>query len=157
MTWFVLCVKARQERQVADTLRNLQIEVYCPLLKETRQWSDRTKMVETPLFRSYVFVRLAEKDRPLAFQVPGVVRYLFWLGKPAVVRDDEINTIKSWLDSDKLNAFELSGLAPGQEITIGKGLLKDRKAVIQKMGKTRMRLILRELGVVVTAKIKEIV
>lgn len=157
MNWFVLCVKRRQEKKVADALRNLKTEVYCPLIKETRQWSDRKKTVETPLFKSYVFVLLAEKDRHLAFEVPGVIRYLFWMGQPAVVRDDEINTIKKWLDSDKLDALELSSLAPGQEITIGKGVLKDRKAVIQKMGKTRMRLVLSELDIVVNAKIKEVI
>jgi transcription antitermination factor NusG len=60
-----------------------------------RQWSDRKKKVVVPLFNSYVFVQVADSDRSLVFQSVGAVRYLFWLGKPAIVRDEEIGTIKS--------------------------------------------------------------
>ena len=73
------------------------LEVYCPLRKTKRKWSDRYKWVEEPLFRSYCFVRLLEKDRNQVFGVPGVVRYLFWLGRPAVVRDEEIAGIREML------------------------------------------------------------
>jgi hypothetical protein len=58
-----------------------------------RQWSDRKKKVVVPTFNSYVFVQVADSDRDLVFQSVGAVRYL--LGKPAIVRDEEIGTIKS--------------------------------------------------------------
>jgi hypothetical protein len=50
-------------------------------------------------FNSYVFVQLSDADRNLFFQSLGVVRYLFWLGKAAIVRDEEIDTIKKWLST----------------------------------------------------------
>jgi hypothetical protein len=59
-----------------------------------RQWSDRKKKVVVPLFNSYVFVQVADSDRSLVFQSVGAVRYLFWLAT-AIVRDEEIGTIKS--------------------------------------------------------------
>lgn len=157
MNWFVLYVQSRKERKVAEMLKELKVEVYCPHIKEIRQWSDRKKTVETPLFKSYVFVRLADKDRHVVFGVPGVLRYLFWLGRPAIVREDEICTIKKWLEEDEVEEFTLSKLIPGDELHIKNGILKNQKAVIQEVGKTRIRLVLSGLGVVVNAKIKDVV
>lgn len=67
-----------------------------------QQRSDRKVKVEVPLFNNYIFVQLLEKDRNLIFDSPGVVRYLFWLGKHAIVKDHEIATIKEWLDTEIL-------------------------------------------------------
>ncbi|AWW00913.1 UpxY family transcription antiterminator [Arcticibacterium luteifluviistationis] len=97
MNWYVLYTKPRNEKIVAESLQNIGLETYCPVLKTERKWSDRKKMVEEPLFRSYVFVRLEEHLRNKVFAVPGVVRYLFWLEKPAIVKDKEITTIKNML------------------------------------------------------------
>lgn len=157
MTWYVLYVKANCERQVAEMLREMNIEVYFPLIKETRQWSDRKKKVEVPLFKSYVFVRLVEKNRRMVFDVPGVVRYVFWLGKPAVVREAEIDTIKNWLENECIDEISISRWVIGEEITLEKGPFKNRKALVQEVGKTRLRLVLKGLGIIVTAKIKELV
>jgi len=155
-TWFVLYVKAQKEVMVATTLAKLGLEVYCPVTKEIRQWSDRKKTIEAPLFKSYVFVRLDEADRNLVFEVPHVVRYLFWLGKPAVVRSSEIETIKSWLSDDSVDEVVLERYNSGQEITITKGVLQNRQATIQKIDGKRMRLILKDIGMVVCAKTKNV-
>ncbi|MGY8913899.1 MAG: transcription termination/antitermination NusG family protein, partial [Flavobacteriales bacterium] len=56
MKWYVLYVQTKNEKKVADRLRGMDVEVYCPVIKETKQWSDRKKTIETPLFKSYVFV-----------------------------------------------------------------------------------------------------
>eukprot|EP01089_Gocevia_fonbrunei_P012947 TRINITY_DN3191_c0_g3_i3.p1 TRINITY_DN3191_c0_g3~~TRINITY_DN3191_c0_g3_i3.p1 ORF type:complete len:160 (-),score=22.24 TRINITY_DN3191_c0_g3_i3:137-616(-) len=157
MNWYVLYVQSRKEKKVAEMLGDLQIEVYCPLVKEIRQWSDRKKTIVSPLFKSYVFVRLPDKERQKVFAVPGVVRYLFWLGKPAMVRDGEIETIKSWLEDDRVEEVTLSKLIPGDELHIKNGILKDQKAIIQEVGKRRIRLLIPGLGTIVNAKIKDVV
>tara|TARA_R110000823_G_scaffold315465_2_gene447701 strand:+ start:115 stop:588 length:474 start_codon:yes stop_codon:yes gene_type:complete len=157
MNWYVLYVQSRKEKKVAEMLQEMKVQVYCPHIKEIRQWSDRKKTIESPLFKSYVFVRLQDRERQLVFGVPGVVRYLFWLGKPAVVRDEEIQAIKKWLEEDEVEEITLSKLVPGDELHIKNGILKNQKAVIQEVGKTRIRLVLAGLGVVVNAKIKDVV
>ncbi len=157
MTWFVLYVKAHTEKKVADTLTKMGVEVFCPIVKETRQWSDRKKKIETPLFKSYVFVRLQEKHRSLVFDVPGVVRYLFWLGKPARVRDEEILTIKNWLNDENIDEIKVSQYSPGDEITIKNGLFKNQQAVIRDLDSKSIRLILKTMGVLITAKIREVI
>src|SRR5690606_27244913 len=96
MPWYVIYTKPRAEAKVAESLKKLGITVYCPMITEVHRWSDRKKKVSLPLFKSYVFVQLLPKDRNQVFAVPGVVNYLFWLGKPAQVREQEIQTIKKW-------------------------------------------------------------
>ena len=90
MPWFVIYTKSRNEKKVAELLQKNRVEVFCPLVKLKKNWSDRKKIVETPLIKSYVFVNLSEKDRNVVFNVPGVIRYVFWLKNPAIVRDNEI-------------------------------------------------------------------
>jgi len=157
MKWYVLYVQSKKEKKVAELLRQLQIEVYCPLIKEVKQWSDRKKTIQSPLFKSYVFVKLKDLERSKVFDVPGVVRYLFWLGQPAVVRDEEILTIQKWLEDDTVEEITLSKLIPGDELKIKSGILKDHKAVIQDVGKKRMRLAIPGLGLVLNAKIKDVI
>lgn len=156
MSWYVLKVKFRSEKKVADTLTKMNIQVFCPMVKETRYWSDRKKTIEAPLFKSYVFVQLEYKYRGLVFGVSGVERYLFWLGKPAIVQDKEIETIKQWLAHESNDVLALSKLIPGSVITIKKGLLKNQEAVIQRVGKKDLSFLLKEMGIVAHAKITEI-
>lgn len=158
MSWFVLCVKAQQEKKVTDILRKMNVEVYCPMIKETRIWSDREKVVETPLFKNYVFVNLTEKYRGIVFGAPGVIRYLFYLGKPAVVRDEEIWEIKKWVaEGDTNNLHELAAIIPGSQIVVQKGLLKDHEGTVYWINKSNISFALKEMGVVVQAKLKDVI
>ncbi|MDT0687700.1 UpxY family transcription antiterminator [Autumnicola psychrophila] len=157
MQWYVLYTKPKWEIKVSENLQKNNIRVYCPTTTEVKQWSDRKKKVTVPLFRSYLFVHIAEKDRNKVFEVPGVVRYLFWLGKPAIVRDVEIQTIKNWLDDDNIDELKVEGFSVGDNVKISQGALKDQEALIQEIGKKRMRLFLPSMGCIVTAKISDVV
>lgn len=149
MNWFVLYIKPKNEKKAAMQLEQLGLTVYCPLVTQIRQWSDRKKKIETPLLPSYIFVKLAPKDRELVFQVNGVVRYLFWLGKPAVVRDKEIETLQEWLKNDGLDT-RVVGLQPGDKMAISKGPFKGKEGIVQEVSKNRVQLILLELGIKIT-------
>jgi len=92
--WYALYTRSRYEKKVDTLLRQKDIEVYLPLRKVLRQWSDRKKWIEEPLFRCYVFVHVNEKDRIRALETDGVVRMVGFQGKPAVVRDEEIENIR---------------------------------------------------------------
>lgn len=157
MDWYVIYTKPRWEKRVAEELFKFGIEAYCPTVTEVRQWSDRKKKVESPLFKSYVFVKMAGKSRDKVFECPGVVRYLFWLGKPAVVKDAEIDTIKKWLDNDEMEIVSTDHLSPGDHVTIAGGNFKGQDAIIQKIGKKRLRLILKSMGWVVNVKVSDVV
>lgn len=155
MNWYAIYTKPRWEKKVAQRLQESGIETYCPCVTEVRQWSDRKKKVTTPLFKSYVFVRLTEKQRSLVFDVPGVVQYIFWLGKPAIIRDCEIETIRKWLEEDNVEDVEISHLTQGDKITIASGSFKGQEAIIDKVGKKRLRLLLKSLDCVISVKTSE--
>ena len=149
MSWFVLYIKSRNEIKVTEQLQQLGIEAYCPLVTQVRQWSDRKKKVTVPLIPSYVFVQLEEKERELVFQVSGVVRYLFWLGKPAIVRDAEIEILQQWLQSD-LEDAQVSSVQPGDKMTITKGPFKGKEGIVQEASKNRLQLIVLALNLKIT-------
>ncbi|WP_424495027.1 UpxY family transcription antiterminator [Salinimicrobium sp. GXAS 041] len=155
MQWYVLYTKPRWEQKVARELEEMGIETYCPLITEVKQWSDRKKKVRSPLFKSYVFVKLEDRERSRVFDVPGVLYYLYWLRKPAVVREIELDTIKSWLQDERMEEVEVSHLSTGDQLTIANGTFQGKEAIIQKVGKKRLRLILKSLDCVVNVKVRD--
>ncbi len=154
MNWYVVYTKPKWEKKVAEQLKNKGIACYCPLVMQVRQWSDRKKKVEVPLFNSYVFVQLPDKERNMVFQSVGVVRYLFWLGKPAIVRDEEIETIKKWLDPAQANDVSLFSFQVGDAIQLESGPFSSQKATVQEVTNTHYVLVLESLGCVLKMKIK---
>lgn len=156
MNWYVVYTKPKWEKKVAEQLKEKGIECYCPLITTIKQWSDRKKKVEVPLFNSYVFLQLDEKDRNLAFLSSGVVRYLFWLGKPAIVKDDEIKTIKNWLEGSNSEDISVEPYRTGTKIKVVSGPFANQEAVIQEVNKKEYVLFLESLGCVLKMNIKGI-
>jgi transcriptional antiterminator RfaH len=156
MNWYALYTKPKWEKKVAKQLEDLEINVFCPMITEVKQWSDRKKKVTSPLFKSYVFVQLPEKERSKVFDIPGVVQYLFWLGKPAIVRDAEIATLKEWLADERVENMEVSHLSPGDKMIIANGSFKGKEGIVQKVGAKRLKLVLKDLGLVVNVKVSDV-
>ena len=100
MNWHVIHTKPKNEKKVEKQLLSLGINAYCPTRNEIRLWSDRKKRIEVPLLPSMVLVNIDEKDINRVFECPGVSRYMFWLGKRAVVRQSEVDTLKKYLIGD---------------------------------------------------------
>ncbi len=157
MYWHVLYTKPKNEKKVAQRLNKMGVEVFCPVIIERRQWSDRIKKIETPLFKSMVFVKINHKNRNRVFDVPGVVRFMYWLGKLAEVKNEEINIIKEWLNGEFSNRVKLENLTPGDKVSIASGKLKNKQAVIKEIGKKSMRLILPKLGFTVVVNNHEVI
>ena len=154
MNWYVVYTKPKWEKKVADKLNQLGIECYCPLVTQIKQWSDRKKKVEMPLFNSYVFVQLTDSERNLVFQVQGVVRYLFWLGKPAIVKDQEIEIIKKSLKAPNLSDVSVSVIQVGDKIKLESGAFSNQNAIVQEVSKNYYVLVLETLGCVLKMKYK---
>jgi len=95
--WFVLYTTPRAEKQVEQRLVDDQTEVFLPLHLSPRKWSDRVKMVEVPLFPSYIFVKTYRGHLYDLVRLPGVARVLYFMGEPAVLRDSEIENIRKFL------------------------------------------------------------
>lgn len=146
MNWYVVYTKPKNEKKVAQQLEEIGITVFCPLKTVVKQWSDRKKKVQEPLFTSYVFVQLEDKDRAKVFEVAGVVRYLFWLGKPAIVQDKEIESLKQWLSSD-YKSIEIKNYTPGARIKIPAGPFIEQEALVKDCRGKKIYLQLESIGV----------
>ena len=149
MSWFALYTLPKNEKKVTERLQNLGIEAYCPMVTQVKQWSDRKKKVETPIISSYVFVNLEEKERNKVFDIHGIVRYLYWLGKPAIIQDHEIALLKDSLKGI-LTSVDVQGVKPGDSLTISRGPFKGKEGVVSQVEKNKIRLVLKELGVLIT-------
>ena len=149
MNWFVIYTKSRQEKKVALELEKMGITVYCPMINQIRQWSDRKKKVEVPLISSYVFVHLKERDRETVFEVPGIVRYVYWLEKPAIVRDEEIAVMKAWLSTQTVEA-KVEGLRRGDRMKVSSGVFEGKEGFVEEISKNRVLLLLPDLGMKIT-------
>ncbi|MFN3939992.1 MAG: UpxY family transcription antiterminator [Chitinophagales bacterium] len=123
--WYVLYVKSRTEKKVQERLYKLQYEVFLPLIKTMRQWSDRRKQVQVPLFNGYIFVRITPEDFTHIRMVEGVVNFVRSEGKYATIREEQIETIRTFIDT----GYHMEGLAdtfaPGERVKITFGPLKD--------------------------------
>ena len=155
MNWYVIYTKSRYEKAVADKLNLLGIEVYCPLLKRKKLWSDRWKWVEEPLFRSYCFVQLEDKDRDSIFSVPGVVRYVYHCGQPATIREKEMNLLKKWLNEYDHDSLEAVNLNVNDRIRIRSGALLDKEAEVLESKGHYALLLLEDLGLQVKVDLRK--
>lgn len=152
--WYVVYTKPKWEKKVAEKLTEIGIECYCPLIIQIKQWTDRKKKIEVPLFNSYVFVQLEDTYRNSVFQISGVVRYLFWLGKPAIVRDEEINIIKTSLAAPNLSDISVTSIQVGDRIKLESGAFSNQDAIVQEISNTYYTLVLESLGCVLKIKYK---
>ena len=145
--WYVLYTKPRHEKKVAERLSDAGYTTYCPLHKVNRQWSDRTKVVEEPLFRSYIFINIEDHKREEVFTFPGTVRYLFWLRRPAVVRPVEIEAIQKWLWHYDHYSLEIEDITPGTLVRITSGQFMNEDAILLDQSRNKAVVPLNDLGI----------
>lgn len=146
MNWYVVYTKPKWEKKVAERLTDIGVVTYCPLITKVSQWSDRKKTISVPLFNSYIFVQIDEKSRNKIFEVVGAVRYLFWLGKPAIVKDKEIDAIKNWLSVPDTYDVTVDQWKKGDKVILESGPFLNQSAVIQEVKQSHYILILESLG-----------
>ncbi|WP_132052493.1 UpxY family transcription antiterminator [Pseudocnuella soli] len=151
--WLALYTKPRWEKKVAQLLTQKGVESYCPLNKVRRKWSDRVKLVEEPLFKSYVFVRITDEGRTEVRMTEGVINFVYWNGKPAIVKDKEIQTIQRFLDEHENVRLEQLELQPGQQVRIIAGPLMDRDGKVLEVKNKVARVQIESLGYMLVADI----
>lgn len=145
--WYAVYTKARWEKKVHQILTEKGIESYCPLNKVRRKWSDRYKTVEEPLFKSYVFVRITPVQQSNVRLTPGVMNFVYWLGKPAVIRNKEIETIKRFLDECENVMIEPAQVKVGQQVVIQAGPFMNKLGKVADVRNKKVVVCLTDLGV----------
>ena len=146
LNWYALYTKPRKEQKVAQQLEQLGFTIYLPLKTEIRQWSDRKKKVVSPLFSSYVFIQIEQTKRETVFIIDGILNYVFWLGKPAVIRDDEMEMMRREIEQPNSEVF-IETLQRGQEIQLREGVFKGQLAMVEHVSNQKTHLFLPSLGI----------
>jgi transcription antitermination factor NusG len=123
--WFVIYTKSRQEKVLATQLLEAGYEVFLPLLKKVSQWSDRKKLIEVPMFNSYIFIK-GVNDKSLFIDFKSFVCFLTFSGKPAIVWQHEIDVLKTIIKHgyDVSEASDLKELKTGSKVMVIAGPLK---------------------------------
>ena len=129
------------------------IEAYCPLNKVRRKWSDRIKTIEEPLFKSYIFVKISEEERTNVRMTNGVVNFVYWDGKPAIIKDKEIQTIKRFLDEyETVEAIKME-LATDDRVRVVAGPMMDQEGKVLEVKNKTAKVCIDSLGYLLIAYI----
>jgi transcription antitermination factor NusG len=145
-SWYAIYTRPRCEKKVHLLLMTKGLEAYCPLNKVKKKWSDRFKWIEEPLFKSYVFVKVMEDEKSLVRMVDGVVNFVYWLGKPAIVKDNEIDVIRKFLKDYNEVWAEPIDLLADMKVTIRSGALMDKEAKVVKVLNNKVKVIIESIG-----------
>ena len=151
--WYAVYTHAKWEKKVASLFTRKSIENYCPLNRVLRQWSDRKKMVYEPLFTCYVFVRISNKEYLNVLQTEGVLNYVNWHGKPAVIRDSEIEAIQNFLLEHENVQLEKIAIDINDTVRIKCGLFMEQEGIVMEVLGKAVRVSLPSLGYAMLAEI----
>ena len=146
--WYAIYTRSRSEKAVNTELSLTGIESYLPLKKTIRIWSDRKKMVEVPLFNSYVFVKVSEKEYMKVLQTFGVTRYITFEGLAVSIPEQQINAVKAYLDeTEPIPLDDQLKLAPGKNVLITCGPMAGMSGILLDIeGKNRVKVEIDAIG-----------
>jgi transcription antitermination factor NusG len=152
--WYAVYTKVRWEKKVAELLSKRNIENYCPLNQVKKQWADRKKTITEPLFVSYVFVRVAESEHTELKKTDGVINLVYWLGKPAVIRDAEIDVIRKFLDHHSNVSIERTKVNISDTIRVINGPLIHHEGKVVAVKNKTVKILLPTLGFIMSAEVE---
>ena len=145
--WYAVYTKPRNEKKAFDRLTKDGFEVYLPLISRIKQWSDRKKKVEEPLFKSYLFVKVSNIEYYNILKDPATVRYICFEGKAAPIRNEDITNIKKFLLTDYEIETTSENIEPGTNIVITAGPMMGMKGeLVEKARKKRVVIRLDIIG-----------
>jgi transcription antitermination factor NusG len=155
--WFVVYTKSRYEKKVADLLTRKGIENYCPLNRVKKQWSDRKKIILAPLFTSYVFVRISASEQSIICRTDGILNFVYWLNKPAVIRNEEIDIIKQFLNDHshaRLEKVSINKININDVVRVTAGPLMEQEGKVVSFKSKSVKILLPSLGYLMHVEIE---
>lgn len=156
-SWYILYTKPRAEKKLHEELLESNIDSYLPIITEKRKWSDRIKTIHSPLFSSYLFVKIDyQNESKSVLKKNHALQFIHFEGKPAILDEEEIEMIKIFLKEypDKLKVEEMEKIQIGNEIEIKSGPFAGKKGIIEKIkNKTYLVLKLKTINKVLSVEV----
>jgi transcription elongation factor/antiterminator RfaH len=138
--WYALYTRPRHEKKVTEMLLSKGVEVYLPLLNTRRKLKDRIRMVELPLFPSYVFCKFEYKERFSILETQGIIKIVNFHGVPSVVPDWQIESLKKVLENPESLQME-SYFRQGDLVEVKEGPFKGLRGTVKKIkGESRLAI-----------------
>jgi transcription antitermination factor NusG len=155
--WYVIYTKPQSEKKVANSLTKKKVENFIPLVCSETQKTWRNKQIFKPLFKSYVFIHTTEQEAAgLTKNTDGVINLLYWLGKPAVINDAEINAIKEFTEGyQNIELEKLTVNTAGIERNIYRSSYEIDGNVLVAVKNKTIKINLPSLGYALIARVKE--
>ena len=151
--WYAVYTKPRWEKKVSALLSEKGIENYCPLNRVVKQWSDRRKVILEPVFKSYVFVKIEEAKKWDLKKINGILNFVYWLGKPAVIKEEEINIIRKFLNEfSEVQVTEERGLKVNTKVRIKQGLMMNYQGLLIELTGNRAKVRIDSMGISLNAQ-----
>ena len=149
--WYAVYTRPRWEKKVAGLLQDKGFEHYCPLNKVMKQWSDRKRVVLEPLFKGYLFVQVEESKKWDLLNINGIVNYVYWLGKPARIRESEIETIRKFLNEFS-NVEVIEGTMPVKStVRIKQGVMMNYQGILLELNGNKAKVKIESMGIRLSA------
>ena len=152
--WFAIYTRPRWEKKVNLLLQEQGVESYCPLNKVRRKWSDRVKTIEEPLFKSYVFVKVSDEEKTTVRMTAGVMNFVYWNKKPAIIKEKEILTIKRFLDEYRDVHVIPKELKLNDRVRVTSGSFMDHEGKILGLRHKVIKVAIDSLGYILVAYIE---
>jgi transcription antitermination factor NusG len=149
--WYAVYTKPRWEKKVASLLEAKGIEYYCPLNKVVKQWSDRKKTILEPLFKSYVFVQVEEKQKWELMSINGILNYVHYLGKPAKIRNSEIEAVKKFLNEFGPVDVVENNTPANARVKVKQGVLMNYQGILLEVQGNKASVKIESMGLQLTA------
>jgi len=132
--WFAVQTLYRHEKSVFRQLTEDGVETFVPTYRELRRWSDRNKVIETPLFPGYVFVRIGDlaSERVEVLRKPGVMSFVGNRQENSAIPDAEIENLKHVVQSG-LPCSPCSYLKIGQRVRVRDGALRGIEGILMRV------------------------
>jgi transcription antitermination factor NusG len=153
--WYAAYTDSRAEKKVFRELTTKGIDCYLPLKIEKKQWSDRIKVVENPLIRGYIFVKVSNREYYDILITQGVRRYVCFEGNPTAIPENQINDLKHFMQCLNTEVEATSEqITKGTFVKIVSGPLCGVSGeVVEIRGKRRIVLRFKDLGLCVHAEL----
>lgn len=153
--WYAIYTRANSEKKVAEKLMQKNIECYLPTRKILKDWSDRKKRIEEPLFRCYLFVKVSYKEFFNAINIPGVVCFVTFGGKAQPIPENQIKNIRTFMnqiDHEVILTYER--IQKGVTVQVESGSLQGIKGeVINIYGQSRLMIRIESMNCCLYANI----
>ena len=152
--WYAVYTKAQCEKKVAALLTKKKIENYCPVNRRIlNTQNNRKKIVHEPLFNFFVFVYITPAEMSFVRQTSDIINFVYWLGKPAIIKSAEIEKIDSVINSYYNVMLEKTVVNPNGTVRIQEeqGMDLNLGGAISSSQTTKMKVTLPSLGYIMLA------